>query len=192
VIQVGKNRWNPAFWAGSPSIVRRVAIEELGGIPTESATEDLHTSLLLHQRDWRTAYHPGVVALGIAPDDYDGFILRRQRWAQGAMQVIRREWRGRGISCAQRLNYVASPGTYFDLDALAYGITLASWDRVLGTVINGQGITRSDIVREVAGIPDDEAIEVCIAMGYPDDDFAANSVKSHRIPNGGLVSYVGF
>jgi cellulose synthase (UDP-forming) len=114
VIQVGKNRWNSAFWAGSPSIVRRVAIEELGGIPTESVTEDLHTSLLLHQRGWRTAYHPGVVALGIAPDDYDGFILQRQRWAQGAMQVIRREWLGRGISFAQWLNYVASTGTYFD------------------------------------------------------------------------------
>jgi hypothetical protein len=59
-------------------------------------------------------------------------------------------------------------------------------------VTNGQGITRSDIVREVANIPESEAIEVCIALGYPDDDFAANAVKSHRVPNDGFVSYVGF
>ncbi len=81
---------------------------------------------------------------------------------------------------------------HFDLGALAYGISLAAWDRGLGTVTNGQGITRSDIVREVANIPENEGIEVCIAMGYPDDDFAANDVKSHRVSNDQMVSYVGF
>jgi hypothetical protein len=29
-------------------------------------------------------------------------------------------------------------------------------------------------------------------MGYPDDDFAANAVKSDRQPNGEFVRYVGF
>ena len=62
----------------------------------------------------------------------------------------------------------------------------------LGTVINGQGITRSDIVREVAQIPDDEAIMTCIALGYPDDSFAANSVRSEREPSDSFVRYLGF
>lgn len=47
---------------------------------------------------------------------------------------------------------------HFDLGALCYGIVLAAWDRGLGSVINGQGIMRSDIVREVANIPEDEVI----------------------------------
>ena len=69
---------------------------------------------------------------------------------------------------------------------------LAAWDRGLGSVINGQGIARSDIVREVANIPEDQVIMTCVAMGYPDDDFAANAVKSDRRPNSDMVRYVGF
>jgi cellulose synthase (UDP-forming) len=114
VIQVGKNRWNSAFWSGAPSMLRRAAVEDLGGIPTETVTEDLHTSVLLHRKGWKTAFHPGVIALGVAPEDYSGFILQRLRWAQGAMQVIRRDWLKRGLSIPQRINYVGSTGTYFD------------------------------------------------------------------------------
>jgi nitroreductase len=89
---------------------------------------------------------------------------------------------------------VLDPGAvcHFDLGALCYGIVLAAWDRGLGTVINGQGIMRSDIVREVAKIPEEQAIMTCVAMGYPDDSFAANGVRSHRQPNDDFVRFVGF
>ena len=50
---------------------------------------------------------------------------------------------------------------------------------------------RSDIVREVASIPDEE-IMTCVAMGYPDDSFPANAVRSDRESNGDFVRYVGF
>lgn len=80
----------------------------------------------------------------------------------------------------------------FDLGAVAYGICLAAWERGLGTVINGQGIMQSVVVREHGGIPDDQNILTCIAMGYPDYEFAANTVKSHRASNDDFVRYVGF
>ena len=51
---------------------------------------------------------------------------------------------------------------------------------------------RSDIVREVAKIPEDEVIMTCVAMGYPDDNFAANAVRSEREDNDEFVRYVGF
>lgn len=124
-------------------------------------------------------------AMGIARDDKD----RRQDW-------VLRGFRQFDAPVSLVLTYDreldGGATVHFDLGALAYGISLAAWDRGLGTVTNGQGITRSDIVREVANIPESEAIEVCIALGYPDDDFAANDVKSHRVPNDGFVSYVGF
>ena len=58
--------------------------------------------------------------------------------------------------------------------------------------INGQGIKRSDIVREVADIPADQAIMTSVAMGYPDDSFPASAVKSDRERNSDFVRYVGF
>ena len=66
----------------------------------------------------------------------------------------------------------------FSLGSLAYGIVLAAWERGLGCVINGQGIMQSDVVHEHAQIPDEESIMICIALGYPDDSFPANHVRS--------------
>jgi nitroreductase len=80
----------------------------------------------------------------------------------------------------------------FDLGAISYGICLAAWERGLGTVINGQGVMQTPVVREHAGIPDDQSILTCIAMGYPNDEFSANSVKSRRAEAEDFVHFVGF
>jgi nitroreductase len=81
---------------------------------------------------------------------------------------------------------------HFDLGAAVYGLVLAAWTRGLGTVINGQGIMQSSVVREHAKIPDDQTIMTCIAMGWPDFDFPANGVKSVREDNDNFVTYTGF
>lgn len=124
-------------------------------------------------------------AMGIARDDKE----RRQDWVLRGFRQF-----DAPVSLVLTYDRVLDPSaiSHFDLGALSYGIVLAAWDRGLGTVINGQGISRSDIVREVAGIPDNEVIMTCIALGYPDDDFAANGVKATREPNDSFVRYVGF
>lgn len=114
VIQPGKARSNSVFWCGTPSMFRRSAMEEIGGVATDTITEDLHTSLILHSAGWKIAYHNSTVARGIAPEDYNAFIIQRVRWAQGAMQVLRREFARSHISPLQRLSYLASTTTYFD------------------------------------------------------------------------------
>jgi nitroreductase len=81
---------------------------------------------------------------------------------------------------------------HFDLGAVTYGLVLAAWTRGLGSVINGQGIMQSSVVREHANIPEDEIIMTCVAMGYPDDSFVANHVQSRRAANEDVVTYVGF
>ena len=50
----------------------------------------------------------------------------------------------------------------------------------------------SPVVREHAGIPDDQVIIICVAMGYPDDSFPANAVVSHRREVSEVASFVGF
>jgi len=82
--------------------------------------------------------------------------------------------------------------SHFDLGAVTYGLVLAAWTKGLGTVINGQGIMQSAVVRKHAQIPDDEVIMTCIAMGYPNEEFAANDVKSTRMTNDDIVTYLGF
>src|SRR5581483_126573 len=45
------------FWCGSNAVLRRAAIDSIGGIATETITEDIHTTIKLHRAGWRTAYH---------------------------------------------------------------------------------------------------------------------------------------
>jgi len=113
----------------------------------------------------------------------------------------RRDWAMRGfrqfdapvsvIGCIDR-DLLQSTVAYFDLGQLVYGMVLAAYDRGLGAVINGQGISQSSVVREHANIPDDQIIVITVAMGYPADDFPANDVESERRGTDDIVTYVGF
>lgn len=80
----------------------------------------------------------------------------------------------------------------FDCGAIANALVNAAWSRGLGCVINSQGIMQSPVVREHAGIPDDQVIMICIAMGYPDDTFPANAVVSRRKSVDEAAVFVGF
>lgn len=75
---------------------------------------------------------------------------------------------------------------------MTYGLVLAAWSRGLGAVINGQGIMQSPVVREHAQIPDDQVIMTCVALGWPDEKFEANSVVSRRRPIENAARFVGF
>lgn len=80
----------------------------------------------------------------------------------------------------------------FDCGAVTNALVNAAWSRGLGCVINSQGIMQSPVVREHAGIPDDQVIMICVAMGYPDDSFPANAVVSKRKSVDEAAHFVGF
>jgi cellulose synthase (UDP-forming) len=116
LIQAGKDRWNAAFFCGSCAILRREALEDIGGFAAETVTEDLHTSVKIHARRWKSVYHNESLAYGIAAPVLYPFQRQRLRWGQGAMQVFIRDNPifKRGLSIAQRICYLASMTTYFD------------------------------------------------------------------------------
>jgi len=80
----------------------------------------------------------------------------------------------------------------FDCGGIANALVNAAWSRGLGCVINSQGIMQSPVVREHAGIPEDQVIMICIAMGWPDDSFPANAVVSRRKSVDEAAVFVGF
>jgi len=117
VIQPGKNNRNSAFWCGSPSIVRRSAIEDVGGVATESITEDFLTSIKLNAKGWKIRYHKEVLAFGIAPQSLYAFNVQRLRWAQGSMKILKSKYNPLimpGLSMRQRLSHFSAIFTYFD------------------------------------------------------------------------------
>ncbi|GBD24540.1 Cellulose synthase catalytic subunit [UDP-forming] [bacterium HR29] len=117
VIQPGKNATNSAFWCGSPAVVRRSALEDVGGVAVETVTEDLHTTVRLHARGWKTLYLDEALAFGVAPQTYVAYAVQRYRWARGTWQLyLGKEsplW-VRGLTPAQRLSYLASFLVYLE------------------------------------------------------------------------------
>jgi cellulose synthase (UDP-forming) len=116
VIQPGKNRWGAAFWCGTGAIVRTAALRDVGGVATDSVTEDIQTTIRLHRRGWKTIYHNEVLALGLAAADAETYQAQRLRWGTGAMQVLRRDHpiTGPGLSLGQRLAYATTLLGWFD------------------------------------------------------------------------------
>jgi cellulose synthase (UDP-forming) len=79
------------FWCGSTSLLRVAALEDVGGVATETITEDMHTTLKLIRRGWKTVYHHQTLAVGLAPETPHQYLLQRRRWGMGAMQILVQE-----------------------------------------------------------------------------------------------------
>jgi cellulose synthase (UDP-forming) len=111
----GKNRFNAAFWVGTNVMFRRAALDGIGGVATGSNSEDIWTSLKLHQRGWKSTYVPQVLARGLAPQDVATYLKQQLRWASGGFEVLLRGRlfrRGNGLTIDQRLQYVLT-GTHY-------------------------------------------------------------------------------
>ena len=111
VVQPGKNHWNAATWCGSPAVIRRSAIEAIGGFATSTSVEDIQTSVRLHRQGWKTVFHNETLAYGIASQTLQAFTIQRERWARGAMELLRSAddpLLVSGLSPGQRLSYAAT------------------------------------------------------------------------------------
>jgi cellulose synthase (UDP-forming) len=116
VIQPGKDRLNSAFFCGSCAVISRKSLDDIGGFATGTVTEDIHTSLKLHKRGWKSVYYARSLAFGLAPASAIPFMKQRLRWGQGAMQVWRKEGIvfSRGLTLGQRASYLATMLAYFE------------------------------------------------------------------------------
>src|SRR4051794_16113562 len=84
----GKNRFNAAFCVGTNVVFRRTAIEQIGGMYTDSKSEDVWTSLRLHEHGWRSIYISTVLATGDTPETIEAYTKQQLRWATGGFEIL--------------------------------------------------------------------------------------------------------
>jgi cellulose synthase (UDP-forming) len=110
LLQDGNDFWNAAFFCGSCAVLRRTALRQVGGIATETVTEDCHTALKLQRKGWSTAFLRMPLAAGLATERLILHIGQRMRWARGMLQILRMDnpLFGPGLTVAQRLCYFAA------------------------------------------------------------------------------------
>lgn len=100
-----RDAWQAAFCCGSCSIMRREAVDAIGGIPTESITEDLLTTLVMLRKGYQTIYLNERLSMGLAAESIKGFFVQRERWCRGAIQslFLKAGPLGPGLSVIQRI-----------------------------------------------------------------------------------------
>lgn len=104
-IQKGNDTWNATMFCGSSAVMRRKALEEVGGIAVETVTEDAHTSLKLNRRGWSSAFIDVPLASGLSTETLAAHVGQRIRWARGMIQIFRLDnpFIGKGLTLPQRL-----------------------------------------------------------------------------------------
>ncbi|WP_434775950.1 UDP-forming cellulose synthase catalytic subunit [Pseudomonas oryzihabitans] len=108
LVQDGNDLWNATFFCGSCAVIRRSMLEEVGGVATETVTEDAHTALKLNRLGYNTAYLGIPQAAGLATESLSRHIAQRIRWARGMAQIFRTDnpLQGKGLALGQRLCYL--------------------------------------------------------------------------------------
>jgi cellulose synthase (UDP-forming) len=107
LVQDANDYWNATFFCGSCAVLRRAALEDIGGFAVETVTEDAHTMLKMHRAGWESAYLRLPLAAGLATERLILHIGQRIRWARGMIQILRIDnpLLGRGLSFGQRICY---------------------------------------------------------------------------------------
>lgn len=71
---------------GNGQLIKREALEDVGGWNEETLTDDLDLSTCLHVNGWDIRFSPENKVYEEAVTNMDGFVKQRRRWAEGSMR----------------------------------------------------------------------------------------------------------
>src|SRR4028118_1029870 len=117
VLQKGNDFWNAAFFCGSAAVIRKEYALQVGGIATETVTEDCHTAFRLHSLGYESVYYDKIMVAGLAPEKFSASVGQQVRWARGMAQILRIENplinRKLNLTIPQRICYFSATSHFF-------------------------------------------------------------------------------
>jgi cellulose synthase (UDP-forming) len=138
IIQKSKDADDAAFSCGSGVVYRRAALESIGGFSTWNLVEDVHTSMRLHARGWRSVYHGYPLTVGTAPADVRGYVRQRSQWAVDSLRML--FWDNpfgySGLTVAQKFQYTYTGAAYLIAAFLVpFYFLLPAWSTFTGQFV---------------------------------------------------------
>ncbi len=108
IAQACRDSLNGASCVGTGVVYRRSALDSIGGIPTQTVTEDFHTSIKLHKAGHQVVYLNEPIAYGVAAADIREYYKTRHRWAHGNIHALRAEkiFTCKELTFGQRLSHL--------------------------------------------------------------------------------------
>jgi len=120
-----RSLFNAVLNVGSNAVFRRSFVEAIGRIPVGTITEDMATSMILQSKGYHSVFVNETLAMGLSPDSFSDYIVQRDRWARGNIQVMKK-WNPLtmpGLNFMQRLIYFDGVlYWFFGLQKLVYFI----------------------------------------------------------------------
>ena len=107
-IQPTRQNLNAVVCAGTSFVMRRDAMDRVGGFETATPSEDLATGIRITAAGYRNHYLSEKLSAGLAPFTAAAMARQRCRWGSGSLQTLRTgadPLRIPGLSPLQRLAY---------------------------------------------------------------------------------------
>lgn len=107
VMQRCRDAWNCAFYVGSSAVLRREALEAIGGVVAGHDTEDQITSIAMFRHGYLTRFVGEMLSIGLAPESSKALFEQRKRWARGSLQILFSPHHplSRGLTMIQRIMF---------------------------------------------------------------------------------------
>ena len=147
-----RNERDTVPFVGTMGLIRRRALEEIGGWNEWCISEDTEASLRILKAGWSGVYIPRCFGRGIVPPTFAGLNTQRHRWCFGAMQILRLHWRSllpwdrspdNHLTVSQRRDYLMASLSWFrDLMMLGFALLLLA---VTGLLLAGSGFALSPL-----------------------------------------------
>ncbi len=92
VSQPSRNERDGAIFAGTMGLIKRSALEEVGGWDEWCITEDAELSFRLLRRGWSGLHVDASFGHGVMPLSFEALKGQRFRWCFGGIQILRQHW----------------------------------------------------------------------------------------------------
>jgi exo-beta-1,3-glucanase (GH17 family)/cellulose synthase/poly-beta-1,6-N-acetylglucosamine synthase-like glycosyltransferase len=126
---VQRNEANAIIVHGTMCLIRRAAIEDVGGWSSDTIVEDTDLGLTMLEHGWEIHYTNRRYGHGLLPDTYEAYRKQRHRWAYGGFQIIKKHWRNllprvRGLTSDQKREFALGWLNWLGAETLGVAVAI--------------------------------------------------------------------
>lgn len=129
---VQRNERNAIIQHGTMTLIRKSAMQRVGGWAEWCICEDAELGLRLFESGYEAVYMNHSLGHGLMPDNFSVYKTQRFRWAYGAVQILKRHWRalseGQSLTRGQRYHFITGWLPWFaDAAHIVFAVAAILW-----------------------------------------------------------------
>jgi cellulose synthase (UDP-forming) len=118
---------------------RVTALKQVGGFPAHDA-DDLLLTLVYRSHGWRGVYVPRILARGLTPVDWSGYIRQQLRWARSVIDIKLRTYPTIAGKLPVKERLVSFVHGFYYLQGISTGVGLAIMAYMLATGVTPEAL----------------------------------------------------